>query len=255
VRWLHATSHDDVAGRWEEMLASRIAWWPLHDADDRASLSALVDAFLGSKRFEAARGFTLTEDIPVTIAAEACLMILGLGLEWYRDVHAIIVYPSTAVRGGTRRIDGGLETSGPVSLAGEAMLHGPVMIAWDQALGAARHPERGHNVVFHEFAHKIDMVDGVADGRPPLGDPELARRWTDVMGRALDDLRAGSPRFIDDYGATGPGELFAVVTEAFFDVPTVLHAREPEIYELLSAFYRQDPTTRFHSPTPGPVRP
>jgi hypothetical protein len=121
------------------------------------------------------------------------------------------------------------------------MLHGPVMLAWDEVLTDTRHPERGRNVVFHEFAHKLDMADGSAGGVPDLRSREAYRRWKGIMGKALDDLRTGEPRFIDGYGAVGPAELFAVATEAFFTVPGDLRNREPEIYALLRDFYRQDP--------------
>ncbi len=228
---------------WRDLLARQLTWWPLPVAEQHAVLEQLVMGFLASKRFEAARGFTLSDDIRVTIAADACLLVVGLDLGWYRDVTTVIVYPSVAVRSGKRRLDGGIESEGPTSLAGEAMLHGPIMIAWDQAVGAARHPERGHNVVFHEFAHKLDMADGAASGVPRMPNPDAYRRWESVMGAALADLREGLPRFIDSYGATGPGELFAVVTEAFFEIPKEQREREPEIYSLLSAFYRQDPAS------------
>jgi hypothetical protein len=225
------------------MLSSRLAWWPL-PPDDQEILESLIPSFLAAKRFEASQGFTLNEEIPVLIAAEACLLIVGLDLSWYRDVSSVIVYPSVATRSGRRTLGGGLETADPVHLAGEAMLHGPVMIVWDQLLGAARHPEHGRNVVFHEFAHKLDMADGTADGIPYLAGRDEYHRWSDVMGQALEDVRNAKPRFIDPYGAVGPVELFAVVTEAFFDVPTLLLQREPDIYALLSDFYRQDPAAR-----------
>jgi Mlc titration factor MtfA (ptsG expression regulator) len=228
---------------WRDLLARRLTWWPLPAAEQHAVLEELVMAFLASKRFEAARGFTVSDDIRVTIAADACLLIVGLDLGWYRDVTTVIVSPSVAVRSGKRRLGGGIESEGPMSLAGEAMLHGPVMIAWDQAVGAARHPERGRNVVFHEFAHKLDMADGDANGVPRLPDRDAYHRWERAMGSALADLREGLPRFIDSYGATGPSELFAVATEAFFDIPKEQREREPEIYSLLSAFYRQDPAS------------
>jgi hypothetical protein len=129
-------------------------------------------------------------------------------------VTTVIVYPSVAVRSGKWRLDGGIESDGTTSLAGEAMPHGPITIAWDQAAGAARHPERGHNVVFHEFAHTLDMTDDGSDGVPRMPNPDAYRRWKRVLGAALTDLPEGLPRLIDTYGANGPVELFAVVTEA-----------------------------------------
>lgn len=230
-----------LPAEWRTLLAERLAWWPMTDPEHQTAIEQLVMRFLATKRFEPAKGFTLSEDIAPTIAADACLLIVGLDLDWYRDVSTVIVYPSVAIRSGTRRLDGGLETEGPAALAGEAMLHGPIMIAWDQAIGAARHPELGHNVVFHEFAHKLDMANGGADGTPRLPSREVLADWQGIMREALADLRQGRRRFIDTYGATGPSELFAVVTEAFFTVPRELRSREHEIYTLLKTFYRQDP--------------
>jgi Mlc titration factor MtfA (ptsG expression regulator) len=238
---------------WQELLTERLRWWPLVDTDQQAVLEQLTADFIATKNFEGSRGFRPSDDVIVTIAAQACRLIVGLDLGWYRDVTTIIVYPSVAVRPGRRHFDGGIESDGPAALAGEAMLHGPVMIAWDQALGATRHPERGHNVVFHEFAHKLDMADGSASGVPHLRDREAYRRWERVMGTALDDLRSGEPRFIDSYGAVGATELFAVATEAFFDVPEDLRDLEPEIYDLLRGFYRQDPARQADGAETGPT--
>ncbi|MCZ7531899.1 MAG: zinc-dependent peptidase [Acidimicrobiia bacterium] len=231
----------DFPEQWRKVLGERLRWWPLGDAELQRNLEQTVIGFLSSKSFESARGLDLTEDIKVTIAAQASLLVLGIGLDEYRDVTTIIVYPSTAVRSSKRRLEGGIESQGPTALSGESMLHGPVMVTWDSALKATRHPERGHNVVFHEFAHKLDMADGVTDGVPRLQDREAHRDWMRVMKGALADLREGRPRYIDSYGAVGLAELFAVLTEAFFTVPAELKIQEPEIYALLSSFYRLDP--------------
>jgi Mlc titration factor MtfA (ptsG expression regulator) len=230
--------------RWRTLLADRLRWWRELDADERSRLEDLVRIFLATKSFEGAAGFDPGEDVTVTIAAEASLLVLGLGHEWYRDVGAVIVYPSTAVRTGRHVLDGGVERRGPVALSGEAVLHGPVMVVWDAALAAARHPERGHNVVHHEFAHKLDMADGAADGMPPVGSRDREREWRDIMDRVLARLRAGAQIVLDPYGATNQAELFAVATEAFFEVPGRLAAGLPEVYELLASFYRQDPAAR-----------
>jgi Mlc titration factor MtfA (ptsG expression regulator) len=228
---------------WQGTLTEHLSWWPLADAGQQAVLEQLAVEFLATKSFEGSAGFDPTNDVIVTIAAQACRLIVGLDLGWYRDVTAIIVYPSTAVRPGTRHLEGGISSAGPANLAGEAMLHGPVMLAWDEVRAGMRHPERGRNVVFHEFAHKLDMADGSASGVPHLRSRDAYRRWENVMGEVLNDLRTGEPRFIDGYGALGPTELFAVATEAFFGVPGDLRDREPEVYALLKDFYRQDPAT------------
>jgi Mlc titration factor MtfA (ptsG expression regulator) len=123
------------------------------------------------------------------------------------------------------------------------MLHGPVLLAWNVARNNALHPERGHNLVFHEFAHKIDMRSGEASGQPPLT-KVLAAEWRHVMGSLLAALRSGDERIVDTYGATNPAELMAVCTEAFFVMPRHLHEEHPDLYRLFQAFYRQDPASR-----------
>jgi Mlc titration factor MtfA (ptsG expression regulator) len=142
----------------------------------------------------------------------------------------------------------GAVTEAPVPLLGEARLHGPVLIVWDQALAQARHPERGHNLVYHEFAHKIDMLDGSADGRPPQPDRSSYRRAVEVLTREFEALRKraseGTPSLLDAYGAVNSAEFFAVATECFFDLPVPLQQQHPDLYTVLAEFYRQDPAAR-----------
>lgn len=228
---------------WQSVLSERLQWWPLPDAGQRASMESHVLAFHSHTRFEGTKGFTTSEEITVTIAAEACRLVAGLDLDWYRDVTTVIVNPSIAVVRGERHIGGGIATNAPTEIAGEAMLHGPVLIAWDQAELGVRHPEFGHNVVYHEFAHKIDMADGAATGTPIQPDKAAYERWQSVMDGALSSLHNGHLTGIDTYGATNPSEFFAVVTEAFFDVPQRLRKNAPAVYEILRDFYHQDPAS------------
>jgi Mlc titration factor MtfA (ptsG expression regulator) len=139
----------------------------------------------------------------------------------------------------------GTLVDGPVPVLGEAHdRHGPVLLAWDEARAAAAHLGRGENVVLHELAHKLDMLDGMVDGTPPMPRDDLSR-WVEVCTDAFEALRAGVDRPpLRPYGATNPGEFFAVATEAFFDIPTALRADEPALYEVLQSFYAQDPAER-----------
>ena len=119
-----------------------------------------------------------------------------------------------------------------------------MIIAWDAARADARHPERGHNVVFHEFAHKLDMLDDLVDGTPPLA-PDARERWIEVCTAEYELLRSGTDdSLLSDYAAVDPGEFFAVVTEVFFDLPGELRAAKPDLYSVLRDFYRQDPAQR-----------
>jgi MtfA peptidase len=232
---------------WAAIVETHVAVWSVLNRDERETLESTSDWLLRHKHWEAARGFVLTDEITVTIAVQAAFVVLGLSVDEYREVSAIIVYPtamqSRGVYAGPVR---GTVTDGAVPLLGEAHdRRGPVLLAWDEARVAARNPGRGHNVVFHEFAHKIDMLDSIVDGTPPLEHRVDFDRWVEVCTEAYGALRAGIERPpLQPYGATNPAEFFAVATEAFFDVPVLLEDHEPNLYAILRDFYKQDPATR-----------
>jgi Mlc titration factor MtfA (ptsG expression regulator) len=221
------------------------------DDASRKRLCSLVQAFIANKHWEGCGGLELTEEMQVTIAAQACLLVLELPHRLYRNVQSILVYASTVVR-PVRRLGvferpTELVEAPPVELLGEAHLGGPVILAWDRVLRDGRRPQDGHNLVYHEFAHKLDMLDGEPDGTPPLATRDERRRWHRVCERVFLELREHAQRgertSIDAYGATNEAEFFAVATEHFFDRPRALQASEPELYAVLAAFYRQDPAT------------
>ncbi|HZJ26448.1 MAG TPA: M90 family metallopeptidase [Acidimicrobiia bacterium] len=236
--------------RWLEIVEDHVSVWHLLDAGDRERLETTSDWLLRHKHWEAARGFALSDDITVTIAAQAALLVLGLSVDEYRELSAIIVYPmgmlSQGARVGPAR---GTATDGDLPILGEAHDHrGPVLVAWDQAEAASRHLGNGQNVVLHELAHKLDMANGLVNGTPPLGSRVDPDRWRDVCTEAFEALAAGVDRPpLQPYGATNPAEFFAVATEAFFDVPVQLRHHEPDLYEILRDFYRQDPGARVRS--------
>jgi Mlc titration factor MtfA (ptsG expression regulator) len=220
------------------------------NGEERERLEALIRVFCVDHEFEPAGGIELSDEVRVTVAAQACLLLLGLDTDRFRDVSSIIVYPSTVVRSGVfaSPVIAGAVTDAPVPLLGEARPRGPVVIVWDRALAQARFPGRGHNVVFHEFAHKIDMADGAANGTPRMTDRESYRRWVEVCTREFEAVRQaaaeGTPTLLRDYAGTNPAEFFAVATEAFFDIPVSLEEARPELYGVLREFYRQDPAAR-----------
>ena len=244
-----ATLPDD----WVDIVERNVAHWALLDDGERERLGDLMEAIVGDKRWEAANGFALTDEIRTVIAAQAALLILGLDFDWYRAVQAIVVHPSTVMSHESRPGPAGTMEDGPFPLLGLADSNfGPVLIAWDEARANARHPEWGHDVVLHEFAHKLDMLDNVVNGTPPLHRREDGSHWYDVCTRELALLRAGEGWPLRDYGGTDPGEFFAVATEAFFDVPLELEAAKPDLYRILRDFYRQDPATRARRRATGP---
>jgi MtfA peptidase len=232
---------------WEQIVQRGVSAWPLLHSDEQARLGQLAAEIVSTVRWEAARGFALTDDIVVTITAQAALLVLGLDIGYFRNATSVIVHPTTFTLRGPRpsRLPGGID-EGAHALNGEAHHdRGPILLAWDQARYGARHRGRGGNVVLHEFAHKIDMLDGVIDGTPPLPDQAALDRWIAVCTAELDALRAGvDPTLLGDYAATDPGEFFAVTTEVFFDQPVELRDTKPELYSVFADFYRQDPAAR-----------
>jgi Mlc titration factor MtfA (ptsG expression regulator) len=234
------------------VLEANVAHYRRLRPDEQRRLRDLVQVFVAEKHWEGCGGLELEDAMKFTIAAQACMLILELPHRLYEEVESIFVYPSTVMRPEAQpgvfvrpRV---LIPEGPTALLGEAHVRGPVVLAWDRVLRDGRRPRDGHNLVYHEFAHKLDMVDGTPDGTPPLATHEERREWQRVCERVFLDLRArrarGEPTFIDEYGATNEAEFFAVVTEHFFDQPTALRRAEPDLYAVLKAFYRQDPASR-----------
>ncbi|MGH9210482.1 MAG: zinc-dependent peptidase [Acidimicrobiales bacterium] len=232
---------------WEARTAAAVAHWQVLDATERERLGLLMAQLVALKRWEPAWGFEITDEIRVVIAAQAALLILGLDFDYYRDVGTIIVHPTTmTLRGPRPGPASGVVTDGPMPILGQAHgRRGPVLIAWDTARANARHPERGHNVVIHEFAHKLDMLDNLVDGTPPLPDAAARARWVGVCTAEYRRLRAGrGGHLLRPYAGVNPGEFFAVATEVFFAQPAELQADKPALYEVLRDFYRQDPAAR-----------
>jgi Mlc titration factor MtfA (ptsG expression regulator) len=232
---------------WEQIVRRGVAYWHVLDQSEQQRLEELAEYLVANKRWEAAKGFVMTDEVIVTIAFQAAVLILGLHTDYFGKVTTIIVHPSTfAIPGVRATAIRGMVDAGERPLLGEAHHdRGPILLAWDQVLTGARHRGRGHNVVFHEFAHKMDMLDGVVDGTPLLPSQAALDRWIAVCAAELELMRRGEAGpLLDDYGATDPGEFFAVATEVFFDRPIDCREIKPDLYEVLASFYRQDPAAR-----------
>ena len=216
-------------------------------SDERERLLRLVQVFLTDKHFEGCGGLTLTEEMKVTIAAEACLLLLHLEGPCYPTLRTVLVYPHGFVPKRARSPETGEVAPPPLRLIGESWGAGVVVISWDDTLAGARNPDDGENVVLHEFAHQLDGEDGVTDGAPILP-PGALRTWGGVLSEEYERLRrdAADDRrsALDDYGATNKAEFFAVATEAFFEKPVQLEREHPALYTQLRQFYRQDPARR-----------
>jgi Mlc titration factor MtfA (ptsG expression regulator) len=235
------------------VLEHRIKRYRSLDAAQQQHLRDMVQVFIAEKNWEGCGGLRLTDEMKVIIAAQACLLVLELPHRLYENVDSILVYPSAVLRpeqrAGIFMRQRELVSTGATALLGEAQLHGSVVLAWDRVLRDTTYPYTGHNLVYHEFAHQLDMLDGDADGTPPLASREERQRWREVCERTFHELRArvaGSSGYAEDsgldaYGATNEAEFFAVATEHFFDRPRQLREAEPALYDVLMAFYRQDP--------------
>lgn len=236
---------------WKDILQRNVAHYCMLETTERNHLHALIQVFISEKYWEGCGGLDLTDEIRVTISAQACLLLLGLPHNYYQNVQTILVYPSTVIP--PQRKLGFFEiTHEPMEIShpiiGQAFHQGPVIIIWDAALHGGRHPDSGHNVVYHEFAHKLDMLDGAADGTPQLRDRAEYRDWVQTCSREFLRLRRdteqGKKTFLDAYGATDEAEFFAVATEQFFDQPLLMIKNAPELYRVLKEYYRQDPALR-----------
>lgn len=236
---------------WEEILRRNVSPYCVLDPSEQARLRELIQVFIKEKYWEGCGGLELTDEIRVTISAQACLLLLGIKHDYYRNVLSILVYPSVVVPpqrkiGFFETVLAPVEIAGPI--IGQAFQQGPVILVWDSVLRSSRHPERGYNVVYHEFAHKLDMLDGVADGTPPLRNLAAYRDWVTICSREYLRLRQdeekGKKSFLDAYGATTEAEFFAVATEQFFDRPIGLKEQAPDLYRVLREYYHQDPAER-----------
>ena len=210
-------------------------------------LREMVLLFLAEKEFSGAHGLELTDAMRVSIAAQACLPVLELGLDWYAGWHGIVVYPGD-FRVRRQELDElGVVHEWDDELAGEAMPGGPVVLSWD---AAAHDPLI--NVVIHEFAHKLDMLDGTVNGTPPLHPGMDRQAWKRAFDEAYegfgDALERGRDTWLDPYAAEHPSEFFAVLSEAFFREAAETRRRYPDVYDQLKLFYRQDPAARISSP-------
>lgn len=231
--------------RWRAVASERLRQWAQLDDDERSRLEEQAFQLLG-KHWEAARRFTMNDTMRITIATNAALLALGRDEDLFRNVTAVVVHPTTMVLQGERPGPSpGVMTNAPLTVHGHTSSRGPVFIAWNQVELALRHPQRGTNVILHEFAHKIDALNGMLDGTPPLADSNQRRQWVDVCSAELDALRTGhGVPLLRSYAAKNPSEFFAVATEAFFEQPLQLRETSPPLYDVLYSFYRQDTAAR-----------
>lgn len=230
----------------EELWRAVIAAQPLLtrlSVPARLRLHDLATLLVAEKRFYGIAGFEVGALEKTTIAALGCLPILELGLDWYRGWYSILIYPGGFRARHEYRDESGLVHEQVSDLIGEAWDSGPLVLSWDDIQNGA--VLDGYNVVLHEFAHKLDMLNGAVNGMPPLHRDMSRRDWTraftDAWNHAQAAAAAGQETVIDRYALESPGEFFAVACETFFELPERLYTGYPAVYAQLCRFFRQDP--------------
>ncbi|MBN2561921.1 MAG: zinc-dependent peptidase [Phycisphaerae bacterium] len=233
---------------WLAILERNVAYYRLLTPEEQAELRGHIQVFLDEKRFEGCGGLEVTDEIRVTIAAQACILLLHRQTDYYPRMQTILVYPHRYVADARKRLPDGTVLGGIHTRIGESWYRGPVVLSWDDVLQGAADIHDGHNVVFHEFAHQLDSESGANEGAPALPRRSMYIAWARVLGHEyehlIDELKHHRRTFIDAYGATNPAEFFAVITEAFFEQPVQMKRRHPELYDQLVSFYQQDPASR-----------
>ena len=220
-------------------------------------LHRLVQQFLHQKKFVGCEGFDIDDEVRVTIAGQACLLLLNRPSRVYPGLDTVLVYPSPFLVPRKQVDAAGVVTETRQDLLGESWGDGRVVLAWDHVLRGARDGADGQNVVLHEFAHQLDSESGSNNGAPYLGSRESYRSWSAVLSRDFADLRTDAiyrqPSVLDHYGATSPAEFFAVATETFFEKPYQLAERHPALFAEFGKYYRVDPREWQDAPAREPV--
>ncbi len=233
---------------WSKIIASNVPYFSHLAEAERTELLGHIQVFLDEKRFEGCGGLAMTDEIRVTVAAQACLLLLGRDTDYYPKLKAVLVYPHEFVVQTHHRLGGGAREEGIETRRGESWARGEVVLAWDEVCRGAADIYDGLNLVLHEFAHQLDDESVHGDGAPALPRRSMYVAWARVLGEEYEhlilDIEHHRKTVLRAYGAKNPAEFFAVATEAFFEKPAALKARHKELYEQLMTFYRQDPASR-----------
>ena len=234
---------------WRAILRERVPRFATLPFEVRRRLEQEIAVFVAEKDFVGCAGQEVDDEVRVTIAAQACLLLLGRPRHHFASLHTILVYPGAFVVDKLRPEPSGVLQETRQALSGESWTSGQVVLSWQDVLAGGADPADGCNVVIHEFAHQLDQEKGYANGAPLLSARARYARWSEVLGREYARLQARvawgaaetDPPLINPYGATDPAEFFAVASEVFFERPQRLAAEHPELFAELSAYYRVDP--------------
>ena len=230
---------------WRRILRRRVPLYRRLPPELQQQLQGHMQVFLAEKDFVGCDGLEVTEEMRVTIAALACLLILNRATDYYPILRQVLVYPSAFVVDVEESDESGVVRNDSHILSGESWSQSQVILSWEDVIEGAAVADDGYNVVIHEFAHQLDQEAGYANGAPELASRGHYARWSKVLGEQYERLResveAGEQSLLDDYGATDPAEFFAVLAEVFFEQPQALREENPVLYDELGRFFRVDP--------------
>jgi Mlc titration factor MtfA (ptsG expression regulator) len=230
---------------WLEIIEKNVPIYHRLSWADKKEIHGHILVFLAEKNFEGCGGLEVTDEIKVTIAAQACILLLHRETDYYPGLYSILVYPSAFIAKGHVEFAPGYYAETEQVHLGESWKRGALILSWDHVLANAVDVHDGHNVVLHEFAHQLDIEDGYANGAPPLPHRSRYVAWARILekdySKLQKDTEEGRFTVLDEYGATDPAEFFAVATECFFEKPAQLQKKHPELYEELKLYFQQDP--------------
>lgn len=238
-------SQKPFPAEWRGILEKNMPFYKHLPDADKAELQRHIKIFLAEKRFEGCAGLKVTEEMKITIAAQACMLLLHRKTDYYPGLYSILVYPHAFVINRPQHVGAGIISEGPQVLLGESWHRSSVVLSWDDVLHGSSDIHDGQNVVLHEFAHQIDQSGGQGDSSEVLRNRTRYLSWARVLRKDYEKARAAAMNnrtgLLRDYAATNPAEFFAVATEYFFEKPGDLKRRHPELYDELKTFYHQDP--------------
>lgn len=231
--------------QWRKIIQQRMPYFRAMPTDLQLQLKAHIQVFLAEKNFIGCNGVKITDEIKITVAAQACLLLLNRKTNYYPKLTTILVYPRAFVKAQQSKGADGVQFTDNRSLAGESWDIGKVILSWQDTVKGAEIPDDGRNVVIHEFAHQLDQENGKANGAPILGRGQNYQTWSTVLSKQFQQLQqqaqTGMPSLFDYYGATNPAEFFAVASEVFFEQPTEFSHYYPPLYQQLKQYYQVDP--------------
>jgi len=242
-----AVSKQPFPKEWRHILRKNLSFFYKMPTDLQLQLKDKMKIFLSEKQFIGHQGQEITEEVRVTIAAQACLLLLNRNTDFYPFLKTIAVYPAAFVTNRAMQDGSGVEQRDSRVLLGESWNRGKVILSWKDSASGGANFEDGHNLVIHEFAHQLDGESGITNGAPPLSKDQDYDQWSQVLSEEFEHLRHSTQRgeatLIDKYGATNPAEFFAVTSEVFFERPQDLNQHHPKLYQQLKNYYQVDPTT------------